>query len=520
MKRRAEDPQDALMWFRTDLRTTDNLALSQALEYAAARKVKLQALYVFSIDELEAQGIGPVRLDFVLRTLRALEATLTSIGVPLHVLVLEAGSKYPERLVGHCKELHVGPIFFNKECDPVAIQRDAAMKPVFDANGISYQDFSDQCIVQEGFILTKLGKPYVMFTPFKATWMQYLKDVPVVLHPHAGLPALESPAVSSVPKSIPGYGLETQPELDAKLVLETFPAGEDAALAKFRTFLTERGKSYKASRDTPAIIGTSMISPYLAVGALSPRTVFEEARLANHGHLTSGSEGLQTFISELCWRDFYRHIFHLFPQIAEGKPFKPEAMQIAWREGPDADADFAAWCAGATGIPIVDAAMRQLVTTGWMHNRLRMIVAAFLTKDLLVSWRKGETWFARHLIDYDFCSNNGGWQWSSSTGTDSQPYFRIFNPYRQSETFDADGTFIRRLLPVLGKVPAPAIHDPNERLKGGEKARLCPKYPATIVDHSAARLRAIEVFKTAFRTPWAPHLNRYDYQGRLEEGQD
>lgn len=500
MKRALEPLDGSLVWFRSDLRVHDNPALWEAVQFSNKRGAPLTALYCFNVEEMKEMGLGPVRADFILRTLSELEASLARLGMPLHVVVLEGtdASAYGHRLVELAHQHGASSIFFNRECDPVAMRRDEVVKGVFGKLQVTFQDFPDQCIVKEGFVLTKQSKPYAMFTPFKNCWLQYIKDNPVKVlsTPESGKEAVKS---SKLPESIPGFELSTQAGLRADEFKSLFPAGEAEAMRRLSEFLEQVGKNYKDTRNFPAINGTSKISPYLAIGAISPRMAFELSRKANHGHLTSGSEGLQTFMAELCWRDFYRHVLHHFPHVATGAPFKPEAVNIAWREDEEAMADFQRWCSGQTGIPIVDAAMRQLSTTGWMHNRLRMIVSMFLTKDLLISWRLGESWFAKHLVDYDFPSNNGGWQWSSSTGTDAQPYFRIFNPFTQSENFDKEGAFIRRFVPELEAVPAKAIHNPAASLSKTERAKLCPNYPAPMVDHAWARNRALEVFKKAFK---------------------
>lgn len=497
-KRPLEELKSVLVWFRADLRIHDNPALIQAIEFASAKNTQLIAASIISLAELKQMGVGPIRVDFHLRTLQALQQSLKDIGIPLHVKVVEEGTAADIALINLCHEFGCGQVFFNNESDPIGQARDVVVRKTLSAEGIDYQASYDQCIVREGLVLSKAQKPYGMFTPFKNTWLAYIKDNPIKLLESPGsFKGNQSLIADPVPSFIKGYELPS--DFDRESLCADFPAGEAAALSAYTRFLEERGKSYKDLRNFPATNGTSKISPYLAIGALSPRTAFELARKANNGHTASGSEGLQTFISELCWRDFYRHIILHFPQVIEGKPFKAEAANIEWREGEQAESDFEKWCQGRTGYPIVDAAMRQLTTTGWMHNRLRMIVSMFLTKHLLISWKRGETWFAQHLIDYDYPSNNGGWQWSSSTGTDSQPYFRIFNPFTQSENFDKEGKFIRKFVPELAKVSAPAIHNPSGVLSKAERAKLCPSYPDIIVQHTFARNRALEVFKKAFK---------------------
>ncbi len=287
--------------------------------------------------------------------------------------------------------------------------------------------------------------------------------------------------LDAVPTSVEGFASTVPANL--------WPAGEAEALRRLELFTVERMKQYKAQRDLPGINGTSTLSPYLAIGAISARTCLAAAARANGGKLDSGDEGAMTWISELVWREFYKQVLVAFPRVCMNRAFKPGTERLAWRDDDD---DFAAWCEGRTGYPIVDAAMRCLVKTGWMHNRLRMITAMFLTKDLLLDWRKGERFFMQQLIDGDLSQNNGGWQWSASTGTDAAPYFRIFNPFSQSAKFDADGAFIRQWVPELRDVVGEDIHNPGE-LPGLLRLKL--DYPSPIVDHDEARERALAAFK-------------------------
>ena len=240
----------------------------------------------------------------------------------------------------------------------------------------------------------------------------------------------------------------------------------------------------------PAVDGTSTLSPYLAAGVLSPRQCLRAAVEANRGRAGSGKMGVTTWISELIWREFYRHIVIGFPRVGMNRPFRLETDRLPWRYD---EGQFQAWCAGRTGVPIVDAGMRQLAETGWMHNRVRMITAMFLAKDLFIDWRWGERHFMRHLVDGDFASNNGGWQWSASTGTDAAPYFRIFNPFRQSRRFDPKGDYLRRFVPELASVSAGEIHEPHRNVS------LRTDYPTPIVDHANARKQAIEAFRLRSR---------------------
>lgn len=271
---------------------------------------------------------------------------------------------------------------------------------------------------------------------------------------------------------------------------DRWPSGEKHALSRLKAFIDNRIADYADHRDTPSLGGTSTLSPPLAAGILSPRQCLHAALAANQNRIDSGKNGVVVWIQELIWREFHKSVLVGFPRVSRARAFKQDTERIRWKDDGKA---FKAWCEGRTGYPIVDAAMRQLNATGWMHNRLRMITAAFLTKDLLIDWRKGEAYFASRLIDFDLASNNGGWQWSASTGTDAQPYFRIFNPTSQSERFDPDGAFIRKWVPELEDLPAKQIHAPAD--KAGRDLFSGLDYPDPIVDHAKARDRAIKVFK-------------------------
>ncbi|MCY1406591.1 Deoxyribodipyrimidine photo-lyase [compost metagenome] len=269
---------------------------------------------------------------------------------------------------------------------------------------------------------------------------------------------------------------------------DLWPAGETEAHDRLQRFIDEAVDDYQLQRDFPAVAGTSQLSPYLAAGVISPRQCLLRALGHNHGEFDSGNSGLVTWINELIWREFYKHILNGYPRVSRHRAFRQETEALPWRHAPD---ELKAWQEGRTGIPIIDAAMRQLLATGWMHNRLRMIVAMFLTKNLLIDWREGERFFMRHLIDGDLAANNGGWQWSASTGTDAVPYFRIFNPVSQSRRFDSQGWFIKRWLPELADTDEKNIHSPMP------PAQLfaTSNYPQPIVDLGSSRQRALNAFK-------------------------
>jgi deoxyribodipyrimidine photo-lyase len=284
------------------------------------------------------------------------------------------------------------------------------------------------------------------------------------------------------PRAVDGFDRSTSRS-------DLWPAGEDAAQDRLQTFIEDRIRAYARQRDLPADDATSRLSPYLTIGAISSRRCVQAAVAANHNSLNGRKSGAATWISEIIWREFYRHFLAAFPRVSMNRPFRLRTDKLPWRHDED---QFTAWCQGMTGVPIVDAGMRQLRQTGWMHNRLRMITAMFLSKDLFIDWRWGERHFMRHLIDGDLASNNGGWQWSASTGADAAPYFRVFNPYRQGRRFDPEGDFVHRYVPELAEVPSRCVHDPS-LLPARLRSRL--DYPEPIVQHAPAAARAVAAFR-------------------------
>ncbi len=327
-----------------------------------------------------------------------------------------------------------------------------------------------------GSVLTGRNEPYAVFTPFARRWRQWTEESPLAV-----LPAPEARA-DPIPWTGHGYtatglGFAAPPPA-------LVSPGEDSAHHQLKRFLQERCGDYQNDRDFPAIDGTSQISPYLAIGTLSGRQCLTAARQArSHG---GNQEGFGSWINEIAWRDFYIHVLYHYPRVSMHRAFRPETEDLRWNPPGDS---FEAWKEGRTGIPIVDAAMRQLRETGWMHNRLRMITAMFLSKNLFIDWRLGEAWFMQNLVDGFLASNNGGWQWSASTGTDAAPYFRVFNPVTQSERFDPKGEFIRRWVPELAGLDNRRIHNPGA---GGANPG---DYPRPIVNLKESRKEAIARFR-------------------------
>ena len=460
-------------WFRRDLRVSDNTALHEA-DVAAERVVP-----VFCWDEaiLRSPDVGAPRVAFLLESLRSLESNLGALG---HRLIVRRG-RPDDVLRSLARETGASAVFANRDYEPYARERDARVGAVLAQEGVAFRLFKDSVVWEEREVLTGAGGVYTVFTPYSRAWRS--RPVPSP-RPRLGQ-ARVAADTSWVSEALPA----SPSELGHPCGVELFPAGERAGLRALDDFLKGRVERYGTGRDTPSDDGgTSRLSPHLRFGTVNVRTALERlgrARAAATGDV--GRRGCEVWETELIWREFYAQVLANHPHVATGA-FRREYDGLAW-EGRDEW--FEAWCVGATGYPVVDAAMRCLNATGWMHNRLRMIVAMFLTKDLLVSWQRGERYFMQRLVDGDLAANNGGWQWSAGTGTDAAPYFRIFNPVSQGEKFDPQGAFVRRWLPELAGVPDKFIHrpwdDPGRRALGS--------YPARIVDHAVQRDRCLRMFK-------------------------
>ena len=456
-----------LVWFRNDLRVADNPAL-----WNATRAGPAVAIFLITTEQWRSHRMAACRVDFILRSLRALRSDLDDLGIPLVVESLDRFAEAPAYLDDFCRRHGIGAVYWNNEYPLDEWRRDNEVAARLAAAGLDLCRFHDRVICPPGTVVKGDGDPYQVFTPFKKRWRACLE---------AGVPdLLPAPEVQDRPAikigRIPGALDDYDSHIDASL----WPAGEGAALERLESFVNEGLDSYGSRRDLPGEPGTSALSPYLAVGAVSPQRCLVEALARGDG------AGPAAWIDELIWRDFYQHIAFFFPDICRYKAFKPEAEPRRWR---NSDRDFEAWCEGKTGIPLVDAGMRQLQQCGWMHNRVRMVTAMFLSKNLLIDWRRGEEWFMAHLIDGDFPANNGGWQWSASTGTDAVPYFRIFNPFSQAARFDPEAAYIKRYVPELDALPASSINHP-ERL-----ARERPQdYPPPVVDLASSRERALAAY--------------------------
>jgi len=461
----------ALVWFRRDLRLDDHAALHQALRDHA----RVFCAFVFDRAILDPLPRRDRRVEFIRHALAELDAALRERGGALIVRHGHATEEIP-RLAA---QLGVTAVYASRDYEPAAVARDATVAEALRrVGGAEFFDFKDQVIFERDELLTQAGKPFSVFTPYKNAWLRKLAGSALAPWPIEGL----TDRLAAPPRD---GGLPTLAELGFEgtdLAGLRLPLGMSGAQALFRDFI-ERIDAYGDRRDFPALRGPSYLSAHLRFGTISIRQLAAFA----HGH---GGRGAETWLSELIWRDFYQMILWHRPDVV-AHAFKPEYDAIRWDEAPEL---FAAWREGRSGYPLVDAAMRQLDATGYMHNRLRMVAASFLCKDLGIDWRRGEGHFAEKLLDFDLAANNGGWQWAASTGCDAQPYFRIFNPVTQSEKFDPAGKFIRRYVPELARVPDRFIHAPW-RMTAAQQQEcgviVGRDYPAPVVDHAAARARTL-----------------------------
>jgi len=432
-----------LFWFRRDLRLEDNVGLYHALYQAKQQGQKVLPLFIFDktiLDKLEDKK--DKRVDFIHRTILSMQDQLVAMGKSMHV----AYGKPVEVMEAFTKQYTISGVYTNHDYEPLAIERDAQIKTILDKNGIAFLTFKDQVIFEKEEVIKDDGKPYTIYTPYANKWRAYwLNHVPKI---HPSIKLLD-------------YFLVTKP-LKITSLKEMGFASTDLVVPPIQW---EEGlvKKYTDQRNFPAIKGTTQLSIHLRFGTISVRQLALSTQALN-----------STFFNELIWRDFYHMILWHFPQVGKGKSFKAQYDFIEWRNN---EKEFKAWCEGKTGYPIVDAGMRELNTTGFMHNRVRMIVASFLTKHLLIDWRWGEAYFAQKLLDFDLAANNGGWQWASGSGCDAAPYFRVFNPRLQTEKFDKDLKYIRKWIPELDSL----------------------EYPKPIVVHEEARVRVLAAYAKALK---------------------
>jgi len=466
----------ALVWFRSDLRVRDNSALAAACAVATRGVV---GVFLVAAEQWREHDWGDPKACFVLRGVESLSASLKALNIALLVRVVPRFDGAAGALAQVCKALECDGVYFNKEYELNELRRDAQVAETLQSLRVKVRQFDDQVLMTPGSLRTGEGRYYTVYTPFRKAASARLAEAGVQL---VATPPKQASLVCE-PESLVGAA---EVGFDARRSHESqWAATEREAGRRVAGFAAERINAYDVDRDFPALDGTSTLSPYLSAGILSPRQCLLAAMETNDGRIDGGQAGPSTWISELLWREFYRHLIFGFPRLSMGRAFKPATEQLEWETRAD---HLEAWKAGRTGVPIVDAAMRQMAETGWMHNRCRMIAAMYLTKHLFISWQEGERHFMHSLVDADLAQNNGGWQWAASTGTDSAPYFRIFNYESQTKRYDPKGAYIRRWVRELRDASSADL----AQFSGADFGSL--GYPPPLVDHVRARARTLSAF--------------------------
>ncbi|MBP6502027.1 MAG: deoxyribodipyrimidine photo-lyase [Rhodoferax sp.] len=472
-----------LVWLRRDLRLDDNAALHLALTHCR----KVHCAFVFDRAILDPLPRADRRVEFIRESLVELDQALREASGDPHCGLLVRHGQALDEIVALARELGVQSVFAAHDYEPSAIERDRMVFGALAHAGIALHTVKDHVVFERRELLTRTGTPYTVFTPYKKAWLALVNEQQLQSHditPHTPALAARAQAMRRPVPTLQEIGFAPSNLRALKIT-----PGISGARALFADFF-ERMDQYHETRDYPSIKGPSYLGVHLRFGTVSIRRLAAAALQAS----MTGSAGAAVWLSELVWREFYFQILANFPHVAQSA-FKPEFDKIRWRHGAAADKLFQAWCDGRTGYPLVDAAMAQINQTGYMHNRLRMVAGSFLVKDLGIDWRRGERYFAEKLNDFDLAANNGGWQWVASSGCDAQPWFRIFNPLRQSENFDPQGRFITRYLPQLAALPASAIHAPwqSGALElAAANIRLGENYPQPLVDHDTARTQTLE----------------------------
>lgn len=470
-----------VIWFRQDLRLFDNKALAAACENPDS---EVHAVYTAPLSQWAAHDVSPRQIAFIHEHLKRLAQDLALLGIPLVCHVCKSYRDAAQWVATYCREHEIDALYFNNQYELNELRRDRYLAENLPEN-TTLTRFDDCLLLPPGSVRNQQGEMYKVFTPFKQAFLKGLhqQDFACLSKPAKRTEHAESRQEASLPTDF----FPHQPTPPDPLC----PVGEKAAIGRLRDFCQHKVEHYLNDRDKPSVEGTSRLAAYLTIGVLSPRQCLNRLLAEAPDAFWQSNSGASTWFSELIWREFYHHLIVAFPHLCRYKPFIDWTDHIDWNPS---ETDFLAWQEGKTGYPIVDAAMRQLNQTGWMHNRLRMITASFLVKDLLIDWRKGERYFMSTLTDGNLAANNGGWQWSASTGTDASPWFRIFNPTTQGKKFDPEGTFVRKWLPELTAVPDEFIHTPHT---WAEKNNRFLDYPKPIVLHEKARVKTLEAFKKA-----------------------
>ncbi|CAK3058819.1 deoxyribodipyrimidine photolyase [Vibrio crassostreae] len=473
-----------ILWIRRDLRIHDNPALVSAVENGVSI-----AVFISTPLQWQQHHLAPIKADFIYRHLKQLESQLAEFGITLLHLKATDFNDQATKLIDLCKQLDSQSVYANSEPEVDEQVRDQQLI----SRGVNLQISNCDVMLPLGSVLNQQGEMFKVFTPFKNAWLKQVQAKGIECSYAPVIPA-KSPddqcLKTQLPDSLSAYRLADDYDFDFPRVDSSrWPMSEDVLSSVIPNFLANKVNDYAHLRDIPSVKGTSGLSPYLTIGAVSPRWLAIQLIQQQPDLLFDSQLPAFSWLNELIWRDFYKHLMFHHPKLVKGANFQQKYNGLDWYQDHPS---FKAWCEGRTGYPLVDAAMRQLVDTGWMHNRLRMVVASFLTKHLLIDWRWGERFFMTHLIDGDFSANNGGWQWASSTGCDAQPYFRIFNPITQSEKFDPKGIFIRKYIPELQNIPDKHVHFPHDYIA---KNGINSEYWQPIVEHKEARLRALAFFK-------------------------
>jgi deoxyribodipyrimidine photo-lyase len=459
-----------LVWLRNDLRWLDNPALYFASLEAKSSESGIMVMISATPKQWREHNESDAKTGLRAGLINTLASSLAALGIPLHVIHSDKFTQLPDAISDFCLEHSIKHVWFNQDLPIHEQQRDKAVCKQLQKYDINIHPQTTDLIVPQD-VFSQQGTPFKVFTPFFKRWLTLLAQQDNTPYP---APEIQAQPIAFTPLIF---------DWEQSFRNDLWPADQAIAKQRLWLFCHHKERHYQEGRDYPMQPATSTLSPYLALGALGPRQCLEAIFYTCNQEDRRWQDSI--WLKELAWRDFYRQLMQHFPFLSMGQPFKSETNALYWRCD---QTEFLAWCEGKTGFPIVDAAMRQLNQTGWMHNRLRMVTASFFCKLLFADWRQGEAYFMSKLIDGEFAANNGGWQWSASTGCDAAPYFRVFNPTRQSETYDKQGDFIKRFVPELDSLDAKSIHNPNQ-----EQREKCG-YPFPIVDYKPARASAISTF--------------------------